>query len=248
MGKITAKNLSIIATAKNSSDNYVDHYIMQRDRYTNWYYGYVVTVPSMTLSDIIFYDLDDYNQTTDTYAQVPESVPIYLYGKVTVKANSTYHLPEHSVTNQEALWPIYSIEDKDGYVDIPDVDGDGVWGNTEWGYQEKKDELNQNGLDYYQKGYSHEGSAVNLNIVEPPGYVKILGNKGGYRYYACNTALNSANGDTRVSNGLYHGAAENWKGFYGSTKFYYSETEYYQGPPKDNEKTPAGEEIYVFFN
>lgn len=41
---------------------------------------------------------------------------------------------------------------------------------------------------------------------------------------------------------------ENWKGFYGSTKFYYGpgENDYYQGPPKENEKNP-NENIYEFF-
>ncbi len=249
MGKITAKNLSIIAPAKDENGNWVKHYIMQRDKYTNWYYGYIVTVPSMTLSDIVFYDMDNYDQETDTYAQVPSSVPVYLYGSTTIKADTTHHLSTHSVTNDKNLWPIYSVEDKDGdgYIDVPDIDGDGEFDNTTWKFQETKDKLNEAGLNAYQKGYTHEGSAVNLNVVEPPEYVKILSNKGGYKYWVRDTSTLSDDPDSRVSNGGYHGVAENWKGFYGSTKFYYGpgENDYYQGPPKQNEKNPD-ENVYIF--
>ena len=255
MGSITAENLSIIAPAKNDKGKYVNHYIMQRESYENWYYGYKVTVPNLTLSDVVFYDYNDYDLETDTYAQVPDTVPIYLYGDgagtTVIKANTTHHLAEHMVRDDKHLWPIYSLEDKDkdGYIDIPDIDGDGVWGNTEWKYADIKFELDKKGLNVYQKGYTHEGSTVNLNIVVPPEYVKVLSNKGGYKFVTCNTGVNAGDESKRVSNGGHHGVAENWKGFYGSTKFYYGpgENDFVVGPPTTEEELNKLSNLYTFY-
>ena len=84
----------------------------------------------------------------------------------------------------------------------------------------------------------------------PPEYVKILGNAGGYKYLARDTSLAHPHlpGNVHIESGGYHGVAENYKGFYGSTKFYYGsgENDFYQGPPTAEEKIPS-ENIYEFF-
>ena len=100
-----------------------------------------------------------------------------------------------------------------------------------------------------KKGYYEPDTTkwTNFNIVRPPEFVKILSNVGGYKYYVKDTGVNSDNESTRVSNGGHNGVAENYKGFYGSTRFYYGagENDFYQGPPKDYEKS-ASDNLYVF--
>lgn len=152
-------------------------------------------------------------------------------------------MPEHRETSTNYPW--YSVEDKDGdgYIDVPDYDGDGVWGNTEWKYNDKLAELGAK----YDEGFQDKTSRINFNKVTPPEYIKILGNKSGYTYLVRDTSLNAGDLENRTSNGLYHGVAENWKGFFGSTKFYYGpgENDFYQGPPKASEKNP-NENLYEF--
>ena len=236
-GAVKIDNVSVIAPTKASNGQSYSFFIMEREDYKNWYYGYYTVVPSLEIKDVVFYDANKYNATTKTYTQIPAGTSIYLYGKTLIKADSTFHLPEHASLTS-SLAPYYSIEDKDadGYIDEPDYDGDGVWGNTKWLYSEKKAQLGSN----YDNGYQDLTSKLNLNKVTPPEFVKILGNAGGYKYWVKNTASGN------VSNGGYHGVSENNKGFYGSTKFYYSDTEYYPGPPSTSEKNPD-EKYYVFY-
>ena len=40
----------------------------------------------------------------------------------------------------------------------------------------------QYGLNGHQSGYPDLTSSINLNVVKPPKFVKILSNKGGYKY------------------------------------------------------------------
>ncbi len=119
--------------------------------------------------------------------------------------------------------------DLDGVIDPPiDLDGNGIAGNTSFSYQEAL------------KSPSYDSGVVstvkiNLNMIRPPEFIKILNNdghdgNGGYVYVVNNTGANANDPVKRVSNGGYWGVEENWGGFFGSTKFYYSETEYFQGP------------------
>lgn len=207
----------------------------------NWYWGYYPTMPSIVIKDLVYYYSDSYNPQTKEYAKVPSNTSVYLYGNV-ISADSRAHLP----TTKGA--PMYSLEDKndDGYIDIPDYDGDGIWGDTNLKFDEIKEALGRN----YDKGIDMslfasdlvtkpDGLYENLAQVTPPEFVKILSNKGGYRYYVRNT------GNNAISSGGHHGVNNN-KGLYGSTKFYYSDTEYYQGPPSASEKIPD-ENLYVFY-
>ena len=75
-----------------------------------------------------------------------------------------------------------------------------------------------------ENGTYHPTSKVNLNTVKPPEFIKILNNtgKGSFTIKVKNTY-------GTVSNGGYHGVEEGPGGFFGSTKFYYSETDYFIG-------------------
>ncbi|MBO7304997.1 MAG: hypothetical protein J6V09_07235 [Clostridia bacterium] len=89
-----------------------------------------------------------------------------------------------------------------------DDDGDGVIGNTDMLYNDYKDG------GHIIKG---KGTLLNLNPILPPEYIKILGNSGGYVYTMPDTS------GLGVESGGYHGVAENMGGFFGSTKFYYTD-------------------------
>jgi hypothetical protein len=111
--------------------------------------------------------------------------------------------------------------DLDGRLDDAcDLDGDGVVGNTSISYEEAKQEKGEN----IDKGINHPSSYTNLNIVKPPKYIKILNNTGEGSFTL--KVKNTAGG---VSNGKYYGVAENNGGFFGSTKFYYTEDNYFVG-------------------
>ena len=71
-------------------------------------------------------------------------------------------------------------------------------------------------------GIEDTESYKNLNAVVPPESVKVTGNDGGYAFVVPNTYE-------------YKGLGEN--GFFENTKFYYSETEYYEGTNHTGEET-----------
>ena len=237
--------------------------------YKNWYYGYQVVVPNIVINDVYFYDVKSYDGSTPydpetSYAAVPNTTPIYLYDSTTVKAADKNHLPE----TDSNPWYSYEDKDKDGYVDMPDLDSDGVYGNCN-GEDGNPLFLMPSAKDFANginktAGFQDTSSLLNFNITRPPEYVKILSNKAGYKFYLPNTAESGT-----ISNGAqydvdvrpeydgqmgYYGIEENWKGYYGSTKFYYGpgEKDYYEGPPSASEKitddaTKGWYDWYVFY-
>ena len=262
-GTVYLKNVSAYVDV----EKYGEISVLQRS-YKNWYFGYQVVVPNLVISDLYFYDFKSYDGSTaydpeTSYTAVPNTTPIYLYDNKTVKANDTNHLPE---TNSN---PFYSYEDKDndGYVDMPDLDGDGSYGNSTF-KMPTDEEFEETGTNK-TAGFKDTSSYLNFCIVRPPEYVKILSNKAGYKFYIPDTGKNSEDPDERISNGAqydvdvrpeyngqkgYYGVEENWRGYYGSTKFYYGpgENDYYQGPAKESEKitddaTKGWYDWYVFY-
>ncbi len=244
-GTVYIKNVSTIVKAK-TDGVYSTELCVTSPNYgsANWYWGYMPAMPNIVIEDLYFRDVNDYNADTGTYAQVPADVPILLYGK-----NITANFREHLAKTQ--IEPYYSVEDKDkdGYIDIPDIDGDNEWGNTTVKYDTIKASL---GRDYDQgfKMSSHDpnyarpadGLYDNFSQVKPPEFAKILSNKGGYTYKVRNTATSG------ISNGLYHGVEENYKGYYGSTKFYYGpgENDYFVGPLTAGDTAPSNNP-FVFY-
>ena len=252
--------------------------------YTNWYRGYDVAFPSLSITNLDYYNIR-------TYKPLEAGHEIYLVAFSSsanqFNENSKMHLAE----SHTSAW--LSMEDKDpdgicdrcgieielksakckncvntdgdhfcdvcglcykyedldkdnmcdtchicrsctdkgdGYIDIPfDVDKDGVIGNSPFKY----DEIHAT-LAKPENGYLWSGNYTNFCLTKPPEYVKIFDNDGvdgagGYVFKVYNTGKNADNEFTRVSNGGYWGVEENWGGFFGSTKFYYTETDYFQG-------------------
>ena len=254
-GSVHLKNVQAIIHAKASDGTYSKDICVVAPSYTNWYWGYQPTMPSIIIEDLYFYDVDDYDPVTKTYAPVTSDATIYLWGR-NIATDCRNHLdkvlPVFDKYGKITNMPYYSVEDKDydGYIDIPDVDGDGVWGNTTWKYDEVYELL---GRDGYDDGFTENmvnpeftvpaDGLDNFSIVNPPEFVKIISNKGGYKYHVRDTGASGV-----ISNGEYYGVAENNKGFYGSTKFYYGpgENDFYVGPPKENEKNP-NENFFIFY-
>ena len=255
-GTVHLKNVHAIIHAKADNDptKYSGDICVVAPSYKNWYWGYQPTMPSIIIEDLYYYDVDDYDTATQTYAPIPTEVPIYLWGR-NIKPECRNHLDKIKDI------PYYSVEDKDkdGYIDIPDVDGDGDWGNTPWKFDEVKEFLGRDGYDdgftvekikglYGEDNiddkYLADGNGLydNFSIVNPPKFVKIISNKGGYKYYVAYTA------ESGLSNGLFYGFEDNNRGFYGCTTFYYGpgENDCYKGQPKESERDP-NENVFVFY-
>ena len=212
-GTITATNLQ--AYGYSTSKTYLVYHT-----YNNWYYGYTCVFPNLELDNLSFYDIN-------TYEPYEEGKAVYLTG-TSISATSKRHLPE-SHTNP--YFPTVDA-DKDGKIDEPlfdrdldgridgacDLDGDGVIGNTSLDYTSKS-----------ESGTKHTGTYVNLNIVRPPEFIKILNNEAGLVYLITNTSKNG------ISDGGYYDDIESYGGFFGDTKFYYTETDYLLGSNHDDQ-------------
>ena len=212
-GTITATNLQ--AYAYSASKTYLVYHT-----YNNWYYGYTCAFPSLDLANITFYDIDSYEPYEEGHA-------IYLTG-TSISATSKRHLPE-SHTNP--YFPTIDA-DKNGKIDEPlfdrdldgkidgacDLDGDGIIGNTSLDYTSNS-----------TSGIKHTGTYVNLNIVKPPEFIKILNNEAGLVYLITNTSKNG------VSDGGYYDDVESYGGFFGDTKFYYTNGDYLLGSDHDDQ-------------
>ena len=273
--------------------------------YTNWYRGYQVEFPEISLENVDYYNIK-------TFQPVDPGFEVYLVGhNQSIKASSKLHLE----TSHSPVW--LSMEDKDpdgicdrcghsmeiyrnrctackdmnsdglcdvcgfcyqfvnvvpegeendnlcdvcgfcktcvdngdGYIDIPnDFDGDGVYGNSPFKY----DDIYPTLADP-TKGYLWDGNYENYNIVIPPEYVKIFGNDGvdtdgdgegdgGYVFKVINTAANG------ISSGSFNGVEDNNGGFFGSTKFYYDDNDkskYFQGT---NHEEQTDTETFKFYH
>ncbi len=203
--------------------------------YNNWYFGYTCAFPSISLDNVDFYDIAAY-YADFTLKPIDAGHEIWLTSSEIVRG-SKMHL---DISHKN---PIYSIEDrdKDGFIDEPsfDRDGDGVVdgpidlddnqviGNTRFNYAELYNEGKYDGSKN-NNGVTDTNSYVNLCRVIPPEYIKIINNDGvngtgGYRYIIWDT---SGNG---ISDGGYYTETETFGGFFGATKFYYSDEDFFLG-------------------
>jgi len=217
-GTIKIKNVNAYYNTTKENDSYLFYH-----SYVNWYFGYTSTFPNVEIDNLKCYD-------RSTKELVDEGYEILLTNGSHITSAARLHLPE---SNKASNYAIVDA-DKNGFVDEPvmdrdldgrldeacDLDGDGNVGNTSISYEEAKAAA---GSDI-DNGTYHQGSNTNLNIVRPPEYIKILNNtgKGSFTLMVKNTAGN-------VSNGRYYGIAENNGGFFGCTKFYYTETNFLIG-------------------
>ncbi|MBO7304586.1 MAG: hypothetical protein J6V09_05130 [Clostridia bacterium] len=105
-----------------------------------------------------------------------------------------------------------------------DLNNDGFVDGTDVPYVAS--ELSQN---YY--GVSVEASRANLNPIKPPEFIKIVSNKYGY---VLSVAKTDGYG---ISDGNYYDDDEKYGGFFGDTKFYYNEENYFVGTANEGNET-----------
>ncbi len=202
----------------------VNIYLLQHG-YNNWYYGYNCVFPNMELANLRFYDIN-------TGELLPSGTEVHL---TKVDSGSLMHLSEsHKVA-------YYSVEDKDGdgYIDEPcldvdldgiidpprDIDGNGDDENTSVLYSNYAEKLSE-----YESGVSSE-IYVNFNRIKPPEYIKITENPGGYVYVMPDTS------GANIPDGNYYDEVESYGGFFGDTKFYYTDTDCFIGTGNKNQST-----------
>ncbi|MBO7304998.1 MAG: hypothetical protein J6V09_07240 [Clostridia bacterium] len=168
--------------------------------YSNWYFGYICYFPSIELDNVNFFDIE----TNEPLAAGYEIKLVCTDENV----NTKMHLKESHVAAN------YEVADRnnDGYVDMPDLDEDGILEATKYLY-----------ADYKDKKYFKSNDYHNVNPVCPPEYIRIFNNDGvngagGYVF-----TLDSTASSGYISNGGYYGVAENNGGFFGSTSFEYTD-------------------------
>ncbi len=210
--------------------------------YSNWYYGYTCAVPNLEIDNLMYYDIEDV--TGDKV--VPQGTRIDIIQSV--RANTKFHLADAGV---DAIWSITDA-DEDGYIDEPnfdrdldgfideptDLDGDGKIGNTSLKFEDY-----HTGLDADWNGVTSATCTVNLNMIRPPEYIKIINNEGGYIYNIVSTA-----GQGISDGGWYRsdGEQDTLGGFWGGTKFIYGEgeTDFFKGSGHKSQKVTATFRFY----
>ena len=75
----------------------------------------------------------------------------------------------------------------------------------------------------YYSGIIVPGDKTNFNPVKPPEFIKLLSNKAGLKIIIPDSSVSGA------SDGGYYDDVESYGGFFGDTKFYYSEQNYVIG-------------------
>ncbi len=256
-----------------TSGNDYSGVFIANNEYINWYYGYQVKFPNISIDNLDLYDLGKYDvagKTNTDSGKRLQNIPVSQDFKVVLckmELKSTHenyiepnknqmHLDE---SHQNTIIPIYDGNkngyidelpfdvDGDGVVDAPiDLDGNGIAGETGIKYQEAWNEA-------YAIGRHESGVTLstfaNVNIVQPPEYIKIInndgvdtdgdgvGDSGGWKFLVAKTD----GGGT--SNGGWYGIEENFGGFFGCTKFIYGtgENDYVIGtanPDLDNPNDP----------
>ncbi len=123
----------------------------------------------------------------------------------TLTAEPAMHL--QTTINNDAIYP---------YVDYNE---DGLVDNTDHPYLKSLE------ADYWN-GVSVPGRKDNLSVVGAPEYIKILNNNAGYKFVVTDTYGTARSADPEVE--LPADVAE-MGGFFGFTKFYYTETDYVRG-------------------
>ena len=195
--------------------------------YTNWYYGYEATYPSLEFNGVKFYDADRFYKTGEEN----------LLMGLEIEINSGTHIKYIPDLNEKTLSEdslkikspnfCYTDEDGDGFVDayrdengnmVQFVDADG----NKIPYNKAEAGEHSNGI---KNTPAEHLKNVNLNPVKPPDYVKVLNNDGYFKLLVTDTSF--------ANNG----------GFFGETKFYYAPDKYYTGT---GEAKADDDNVFVF--
>ena len=197
--------------------------------YQNWYFGYTVVFPNFTLDNLTVLDVE-------TGQPVSQKTEIQLFALTAKKLKMHLHN-----SGQAAYFSIVD-DDGDGYVDEPlydvnldgkineddkyDADGDGKIGNTSIKYDAAMATASKPRAGIRHYDMKQPNVTVNLCLVKPPEYFKVVNNTAGHRY-----TLLQTDGQGISDGGWYRdsGTADTMGGFFGGTKFYYGNSSYFTG-------------------
>ncbi len=188
--------------------------------YTNWYFGYIAHMPNLSLDNLNVYNIA-------TYEPVMTQYPIYMM-QSSVANEPKMHLENTAGSPGRYC---YIDLDKDGFVD-------GTEGTIEFDENLASSRpsgvtLNSSNPNYYK----------NLNVIAPPKHLKIINNDGvdangdgtpdgGYKFIVPDTTgkgIPAADDLTGLEPDV-----DPQGGFFATTKFWYSATEYCRVGDSDN--------------
>ena len=191
-------------------------------RFENWYFGYITTLPNVTVDNLRFFD-----QKSDAPIKPGYRARLFRFTEISAKMH----------TDETKVRSIFAVVDADGdgYIDEPlfisdedgtfyprtDVDGDGKIGNTSLKYE---DYIN---TPTYKKGVFHPTCTANLNRVRPPKYFKVINNTDENGELVCHYTAKDTAGEGISDGGWYReaNAPDTMGGFFGGTKFIYGDGE-----------------------
>ncbi len=204
-GEIEAKNLN--AYVYTSAPTYLFLH-----KYTNWFFGYVAHMPNLSLDNLNIYDIETFEP---------------------VEAGYRVNMIQNSIALEPQLHLQYTKNTAGKYCYI-DLDEDGKVDGTDVAYEPGLATSYKNGVSLAP---THPNYYKNLNVIAPPEYLKIINNDGvdadgngtpdgGYIFFVQDTS-GAAKAADDTSN--LDADVDPMGGFFGTTKFWYSETEYYRG-------------------
>jgi hypothetical protein len=198
-----------------------------RNTYTNWYFGYTCAFPSLIIDNLDFYSVSTGEKKSAYTASLTSfSGPL-----------------KHLLESDTEVWIGVVDENKNGTIDEPlydrnrdnivderdliDLDGNGVMGETSFEYEDYR--YNEDGTEN-EKGIKLD-VRVNVNIVKPPEFIKVVNLDEGYKIRIYDTA------GAGISDGAWYDDNETFGGFFGDTKFYYGtgDEDYFVGTASKNE-------------
>ena len=206
-------------------------YIMSHG-YRNWYFGYTAAAANLVVDNLTLYDRETGEKLTGT-----EIYHMVFRAETGSNDSRRMHLLDSGV---DAKFSVLD-EDGDGYVDKPKYDRnrDGVINELDNYTIAGQKDANNTGISYntaisamgkdthgIEHTYVNKASVgVNLCIVKPPEYYKVLNNNNNYKFVIWDT---SGQG---ISDGMWYSNTDTMNGFFGGTKFYYGsgQNDYFVG-------------------
>ena len=190
--------------------------------YYNWHNGYTNYQPALTIDGLKLYDIVTKEPLGEGF-EIQASGHNNPNGQITKAHIDVSHTPALFGTTDS---------NGNGFVDDPHncnkdlvIDGKAISVEYVRGEMQKSDSRRN------YNSYCDENCYRNVNKKVPPEYIKVLNNDAGYKFLIEKTAGKG------VPNGAYHGVDEDGDGgYFGCTKFYYTEDKYLLGTDKDTSK------------
>ena len=232
-GTLIAKNIDAY-----THDGY--EFPIIHNTYNNWYFGYTCSFPNIDIDNLDLYSLETGEARPKDYA-------------VSICGLGDSELRKHLIDGKQSVVLDVVDKDGDGYIDEPifDINRDNIVDETDLIDIDKNGDPYNTSLkfaDYYNEqtqshksGAIYEACKINVNIVRPPEFIRIVNNdgvdgKGGYIFKLRNTATKE-----KIPDGNWWDDVESYGGFFGDTTFIYEsngETKSIEGTKRNYSASP----------